>query len=405
MDGRENWIRFQQVFGCGTTRGQKILTHFGHPDGIFTRTPGELAQMGVFTPGELRRIRDSIVEDQAVRILDFCEDYGCAVLTPEDPSYPRLLREIYAFPQVLYVMGSLEGLEDELAIAIVGTRHCTEYGKRAAEVISGELAAKGAAIVSGLARGIDTISHTAALRAGGRTIAVQGCGIDVTYPPENLRLKESIIHCGGAVITEFPPGEAPKPYHFPIRNRIISGISNGTVVVEGTRSSGSLITAGHAFTQNRDVFAVPGSIFSRTSQGPNYLIRQGAKAVDSVESILEEYRHLIRWELPGREPPPQQKTLFEEFDKSGYNEGQWPEKPGTAPAKGKEKTAPVQQPLPAYLSDIQQKVFSALSDGEIQTSDAISQKCGLPVQAVLAALTQLEIFGLVKTHPGRRFSL
>jgi DNA processing protein len=404
MDGRENWIRFQQVFGCGTTRGQKILTHFGHPDGVFARTREELAQLGILTPAELRRIQDAVTEDRAAQILDFCEDYGCTVLTPEDPSYPRLLREIYAFPQVLYVMGSLEGLEDELAIAMVGTRHCTEYGKRAAEAIAGELAAKGAAIISGLAKGIDAVSHAAALRAGGRTIAVQGCGIDVTYPLENARLKESIIHCGGAVVTEFPPGEAPRPYHFPVRNRIISGLSNGIVVVEGTRSSGSLITAGHAFTQNRDVFAVPGSIFSKASQGPNYLIRQGAKAVDNVESILEEYRYLIRWELPGGEPPPEQKTLFEEFDKSGYNEEQRLEETGAISPKGK-KAVSVQQPLPAYLNDVQQKIFSALSDGEILTSDVISQQCGLPVQAVLAALTQLEIFGLVKTHPGRRFSL
>ena len=405
MDGKESWIRFQQVFGYGTTRGQKVLARLGHPDAVFGRSPAELAELNFFTPAELRRIKDAAEGSRPEEIAAFCEDYGCAILTPDDPEYPQRLREIYACPWVLYVLGSLEGLDEELAVAMVGTRRCTEYGERAAEAIAGELAAKGAAIVSGLARGIDTVCHMAALKAGGRTIGVQGCGIDVAYPAENAHLREMMVGYGGAVVSEFPPGTPPAPHHFPIRNRIISGLSNGTVVVEGTRRSGSLITAGHALTQNRDVFAVPGSIFSELSQGPNYLIQQGARVADGAESVLEEYRHLIRWEPAEKElPEAEQKSLFEEFDKSGYNVEQRPGKKRAA-AKSRTPGRAVQQPLPAYLTEAQQKVFSALEDGAVHTSDEISEGSGLPSHTVLAALTQLEIFGLVRVHPGRRFSL
>ena len=414
MAGKESWIRFQQVFGYGTTRGQKVLTRLGSPGALFERPAAELAEEGILDRQELRRVRDAAASDRPGRILDFCEDYGCAVLTPEDPDYPQRLREVYSHPWVLYVMGDIRGLDELLTIAMVGTRNSTGYGEEAASAIAGELAAKGAVIVSGLARGIDTVSHLAALKAGGRTIGVQGCGIDVVYPLENQRLREMMVQYGGAVVSEFPPGEPPRPKNFPIRNRIISGLSSGTVVVEGTRRSGSLITAGHAFTQNRDVFAVPGSIFSKASQGTIYLIQQGAKAVDGAESILEEYAPLIRW-VPPESPAPAPKLSpaeFEELDKTGYNEKQRPEKPRKPPRKkappegeGKGRAAPVQQPLPAYLTEAQQKVFSALEDGGIHTSDEISAGSGLPAQAVLAALTQLEIFGLVKVHPGRRFSL
>ena len=243
-------------------------------------------------------------------------------------------------------------------------------------------------IVSGLARGIDTISHTATLKAGGRTVAVLGCGLDMTYPPENRQLGELILRYGGALVSEYPPGTPPLPRHFPTRNRIISGLSCGIVVVEGNRHSGSLITAGHAFTQNRDVFAVPGSIFSEPSSGPNYLLRQGAIPVDGVESILEEFRHLIRPEEPAPEKNP---SLFEELEQKGYNEERKPQ--------------PLRKAPPGYLTETQQKVYRALAGGGERTADEIVQECGLPLPAALSALTQLEIFGLAKLHPGKRFSL
>ncbi len=399
------WVRFQQVFGCGTTRGQKLLTRLGRPSALFEMPKHRLAS--ILKPGEMERLQREGSEEKAQEILDRCCDLGCQVLTPDDADYPQRLREVYGCPSALYVWGSLADLDDCLAIGMVGTRRCTAYGEQAAELISGELAKKGAVIVSGLARGIDTVSHAAALRAGGRTVAVLGCGIDVTYPPENAHLKELIVRYGGAVVTEYPPGTPPLPRHFPIRNRIISGLSNGVVVVEGNRHSGSLITAGHAFAQNRDVFAVPGSIFSEVSAGPNYLLRQNAIPVDGVESILEEYQYLIRWEPAGE---PSEKTaggkttsLFEELEQNGYNDER--KAPPPAAKGGRRPAAPVQETLPAYLTEAQQKVYGALAEGGEQAADEIVRGSGLPLPAVLSALTQLEIFGLVKTHPGKRFSL
>lgn len=402
------WIRFQKTFGCGTTRGQKVLDRFdGRPEAIFQGPMEKLSASGLFTAGELKNMTAAGSEESAWKVLDFCEDYGCEALTPDDEEYPNCLRQIYNCPAVLYVRGSLAGLDESLAIAMVGTRRPSDYGIKAARMIAGGLAEKGAVIVSGLARGIDTVSHTAALKAGGKTVAVLGCGIDIVYPAENARLMELIIRGGGAVVTEFPPGEQPLHFHFPVRNRVISGLSQGVVIVEGTRRSGSLITASHAYAQNRDVFAVPGSIFSDASEGPNYLLSQHAKAVDCVEAILEEYEYRLQWEPREKEKekifsekPP---SSFEESEKNGYNDERRPEDRPDRKRREASKTV-VRQPLPAYLDEAQRKVCETLTRQPV-TADYIAAQSGLPTPAILSALTQLEIFGLVETHPGRRFSL
>ena len=406
MESKIPWIRFQKTFGYGTARGQKILDRFGgRPEKLFGEPMKNLAATGMFRPVELKNMTTAGSEESAWRVLDLCEDNGCQVLTPDDPDYPVNLRQISGFPAVLYVRGSLAGLDESLSIAMVGTRRPTEYGIKAADAIAGALSEKGAVIVSGLAKGIDTASHIAALKAGGRTVAVLGCGIDIVYPAENARLADLILRHGGAVVTEFPPGTQPMRHHFPIRNRIISGLSHGVVIVEGTRRSGSLITANHAYAQSRDVFAVPGSIFSKTSEGPNYLLAQYAKAVDCVESILEEYEYRLHWEPRQTEKINSQKTLssFEQSEENGYNDGRRSEGKGRPGREEGEKAAPVRQP-PGFLSEAQRKVFMALSGEEPRTSDYIAQESGLAAPAVLTALTQLEIFGLVRTHPGKRFS-
>lgn len=406
MSDRLDWVRFQQVFGCGSTRGRKVLDHFGSPGAFLAQRPGEMARLGL-NQRELERLGTVGSEEAAQKILDRCRALGCKALIPEDPGYPQRLREIYNYPAVLYLQGDLDGLDQKLAIAMVGTRNCTDYGRRAARAIAEGLAEKGAVIVSGLARGIDTVSHEATLRAGGRTVAVLGCGVDIVYPPENARLEKQILRHGGAVVSEYPPGTRPLPRHFPIRNRVISGLSNGVVVVEGTRRSGSLITASHAFTQSREVFAVPGDIFSRTSEGPNYLLRQSAKAVDGLESILEEFQFLIQW-VPAEGT--EEKTLFEESEQKGYNGGQRPLGESPRPERRPEPELkldpePAQLALPAYLTETQQKIYAVLGSGEVFTADLIAAQSGLPLPAVLADLTRMEIFGLVRIHPGRRFSL
>lgn len=390
------WILFQNVFGCGTARSQKVLDHFGHPGAIFDIPYAKLAAEGSFTKGELTRLA-AATSSAAQQVLDRCRELGCRVLTPADGEYPDRLRQIYAPPSVLYVLGSLEGLDQSLAIAMVGTRSHTSYGKRAASDIAEGLARRGVAVVSGLAAGIDADSHGAALRAGGRTIAVLGNGIDTIYPASNRELHRLILERDGAVITEFPPGSGVQPYHFPIRNRIISGLCQGTVVVEGARHSGSLITAGHALAQGRDVFAVPGNIYSPMSQATNWLISQGAVPVASWRDILEEYNYLIEEEP---DPQAQKQGGFDNIEANVYNR----QKGKAAKVEEASSRTAQQQMLPACLTENQRAVLRAL-EAEPADADTITARCGLPVGTVLAALTQLELFGHLKVHPGRRFSL
>lgn len=388
MDNLTAWLLFQQAFGFGTSRGQKVLDRLGHPAGFFSLPLPEQQELLQLTLAERRRMQE-ITPRRVEAIQKTCENLRCTILTPEHPQYPQRLGHIYAPPAVLYARGSLEGLDDTLCIAMVGTRRCTDYGRQAAARLAGELAQAGVTIISGMALGIDTVCHQAALVASGRTVAVWGTGIDQVYPTSNSALAESILEFDGALLTEFPPGSGPMPFHFPIRNRIVSGLSQGTVVVEGTQRSGSLITAGHALTQDRDVFAVPGDIFSPMSQAPNWLISEGATMVRDVQDILDQYRHLI-----AKKPPTSAKKIRYTPDK--------PSPEGHAVPK-KEQAALAQTKLDLGLTDVQNQLYQLL-DGSPQTSDQLVKDSGLGVGMVLATLTQLEIFGLVQVHPGRRFS-
>ena len=359
-----DWMRFQLAYGFGTVRAAKALEKWHSPTLLFHTEDWRLRQHGMGEE-ELRRVREAKDADQG-KILGFCERNGVKILTPDDDMYPQRLRNIYSPPAVLYVAGSWMDLNDILTIAVVGTRHCTEYGRWAARQISADLAARGVVTVSGLAVGIDSCCHDATVEAGGRTIAVQGCGIDVTYPAANRELKKKILRSGGAVITEFPPGAEPNSYHFPIRNRIIAGLCHGTLVVEGERRSGSLITAGFALTEGRDVFAVPGN-------------------VDSPMSAAG----------PGEEAEAEQLTLCEK-----------------QPSKAKKKEKPA--PAKAYplrsddgmletLNGSQRTVLEVLSS-EPMTADEVVAATGLSVPETLSVLTQLEIFGIIRIHAGHRFS-
>lgn len=202
-----------------------------------------------------------------------------------DDNYPEKLKNIYAKPQSLYLLGD-ERILNSKAIAIVGCRDCTDYGKNNAYKFAYELAKKGVCIISGLARGIDTYAHIGALKANGKTIAVLGCGLNIIYPPENLRLYQEIVRSGGAIITEFPLGTKPEKLNFPIRNRIISGLSNGVLVVEAKKISGTSITVNYALEQGRDVYAIPGNIFSNSSYGTNEMIKEGAIPTTRVDDII-----------------------------------------------------------------------------------------------------------------------
>lgn len=372
-----DWAIFQRIFGYGTTRSQKVLDAVGHPSELLSTPVDHIERLRLLAPRELAAVsRLSTLTTECGKLLEIAYRLGCTVLTPDSDSYPNRLRNIYSAPSVLYVLGSLEGFDKAPSIGMVGTRRHTEYGSKVADELSFGLASVGVTVVSGLAAGIDTISHKAALRASGRTVAVLGCGPDTVYPITNTDLHEAIIKSGGAVVTEFPPTEKPLAFHFPIRNRVISGLSLGVVVVEGSRHSGSLITAGHAVTQDREVFAVPGSIYSQMSQATNWLITQGATMATSVDDILSQFPYLDT--IPQKNNVPEQISF--DIPESGvYNDT-----------------------VPSFLSDNQSKVLRAIT-AEPMTADAILAKTELPLPAVLASLTQLEIFGLINALAGRRF--
>lgn len=279
------WVGFNIVRGIGPMRFRALVDHFGDLEKAWHADARELKKAGLD-----RRALESLMTTRSTISLDGemekIERQGARVLTWDDPAYPPRLLNIYNPPPVLYVKGEILS-EDQWAVAVVGTRRATVYGKEAARWIAGDLARNRVTIVSGLARGIDSEAHRAALDAGGRTIAVLGSGIDIIYPPESRRLAQAVVE-RGALVSEYAIGTPPEAGNFPPRNRIISGLSLGVVIVEAGERSGALITGDFALEQGREVFAVPGNIFRRKSMGTNKLIQQGAKPVLSVEDVLEE---------------------------------------------------------------------------------------------------------------------
>jgi len=276
---------FTYVPGIGRVKLSLLQSYFGDLQSAWMAPIDELQSAGLDAKAakSLVATRASISLDDELRRL---ERLNVKVLSADDPLFPPRLREVYDCPILIYVRGTLRR-EDECAVAVVGTRHPSVYGRQAAEEITKELARNRVAVVSGLAAGIDAVAHRASLDAGGRTIAVTGCGLDMVYPSSHVALARGIME-HGALVSEFPLGTRPKAEHFPQRNRIISGMSLGVLVVEAGEESGALLTAHRALEQNRDVFAIPGSIFSPLSAGTNYLIQPGAKLIRNCEDVLEE---------------------------------------------------------------------------------------------------------------------
>ena len=271
--------------GIGRVKTSQLLEYFTTLEHAWKASTGELKKAGLDskTVDTIVNLRPRISPADEMESL---KQYKVKVLTCNSPAYPQRLKEIYDYPPVLYIRGNLLP-EDECCLAVVGTRRATVYGRQVTEEIVGDLARNKITIVSGLAKGIDSVAHRAALEAGARTIAVFACGLDIVYPAENAKLAREIIE-RGALISEYPLGTKPKADNFPRRNRIMSGLSLGVLVVEAGESSGALITANQALEQNREVFAVPGSILSPTSRGTNHLIQEGAKLVRNYVDILEE---------------------------------------------------------------------------------------------------------------------
>lgn len=281
-----DWIALNMVRRIGPRTANLLLDRFGSPASVFAASRHDLLAAGL-KPDTISELHDSAILDLANAEIERLEQMGARVVTIEDEDYPPLLREIYDPPISLYVQGHLSLLVNTPCLAVVGSRRCSTYGVNAANSLSRALAEQGVTIVSGLARGIDAAAHRGALEAGGATIGVIGTGLDVSYPKEHKKLAEEIV-VSGATLTEFPLGTPPLAQNFPYRNRILSGLCFGVLIVEAAEHSGSLITARLAMEQDREVFAVPGNITSQTSFGPNYLIKDGAKLVQHWRDIIEE---------------------------------------------------------------------------------------------------------------------
>ncbi len=279
------WVGFSLIPGIGRVRSAQLESYFANLEDAWKATPAELKQSGLEN-SSIRAITSWRPKISLETEMEKLERYKVKVLTYHDPEYPARLKEIYDYPPILYVRGSLLP-EDEWCLAVVGTRRATVYGRQVTEEIVTDLARNRITIVSGLAKGIDSIAHRSALEAGGRSIAVFGCGLDIVYPGENAELARRIMQ-QGALISEYPLGTRPRADNFPRRNRIMSGLSLGVLVTEAGETSGAMITAHLALEQNREVFAIPGSILSPASIGTNHLIQEGAKLVRDYTDILEE---------------------------------------------------------------------------------------------------------------------
>jgi DNA processing protein len=307
------YLAFSLIRGVGRVTLGKIKDHFGSLEEAWSAGALSFKEAGV-EDGVIEEIvkSRSLISPEAE--IEKLARNAVQAFTPFDEGYPKLLREIHDYPPVIYVKGKL--VPDELCLAVVGSRQPTVYGRQVAEEITTELARSGITIVSGLARGIDSIAHRTALEAGGRSIGVLGSGVDIIYPPENKLLAQEIVK-NGALVSEMPLGTSPKPEYFPRRNRIMSGLATGVLVIEAKEKSGALITASLALEQNREVFAVPGSIFSPNSKGTNRLIQEGAKLVSKASDIFEELNLVttqpeILVEVPA---DPSEASIFERLSR------------------------------------------------------------------------------------------
>ena len=368
------------VPGIGPRTMEVLLSAFGSPAGVLAKREEELLRVGGVGPKLARAIRHSAGTDAAQRELERCRELGARVLPRGGADYPALLAEIPDAPAILYCQGTLLP-QDEIAVAIVGSRRCTYYGINQAERLAGGLARAGITVVSGLARGIDGAAHQAALAAGGRTIAVTATGLETVYPPGHEQLAEQVA-ASGAILTEFRLAQKPLAGLFPQRNRIISGLSLGVIVIEAGRKSGALHTARHAMEQNRDVFAVPGRIDSVACEGCHDLIRDGATLIRDIDDVLSQLGPLLR---PVQIDGSKHDSVSQERGRR-------------APDKSRE----VRSVAELSLSDQEQSVLDRLG-GEPISVDALLGMCDMEASRVLATLTVLEMKRLVRRLPGNEF--
>ncbi len=397
----EYWIWMQNSLGVGA-RTDEILSYFETPENLYNAGSKEWRLSGLFTPKKIEALK-STTPSETGKILNECRQKGYNIITPDNPLFPERLRTLSDMPLVLYGIGDCSVLSDVVSIGVVGTRNASPYGIQVAQKLSYALASSGATVVSGGALGVDSEAHAGAMLAKGRTLAFLGCGLSFGYLKENASLRRAITRYG-AVVSEYPPFAPAGRMTFPIRNRLISGVSLGVVVIEAGVKSGSLITANCALEQGRDVFAIPGDIVRSSFDGTNHLIKNGAKPVFSAEDILIEYESLYGdlFDISKSRVPLSAVEYVEYRKKKTGN---------VRSAKPDKKSAeeiinpPVERKeLPEYISEEAKCVYAVLNEKETHIDDIV-RKTDLKMNVVLSSLTELELSGFAELVSGKKYRI
>jgi len=370
-----DWIALNMTPGVGPRAATKLLERFGSAGAVFHARRPELESLRL-KPETIESLIKNEFHERATGELERVKALGGDILILDDGSYPNLLREIDDPPPVLYVKGDWQACFEQPGVGVIGSRQCSTYGENASEMLSRDLASRGITVVSGLARGIDSAAHKGAIRGQGRTVAVMGTGIDNVYPRENNGLVREILASGGCLVTQFPLGTPPLKDNFPYRNRIISGLSLGVLIIEANERSGSLITARLAMEQNREVMAVPGNITSGNSFGTNYLIKTGAKLVQQWQDVVAE----LPSDISAAILPPKIDKLQAEDAK--------------------------RQPevIPADMNENERKVWALLAADDATHIDILLESSGLSFGDLNAVLVSLDIRDLIRVLPGKNYA-
>ena len=398
------WLWLTTRKGLGQRTILRLLEYFGTPERTYFALREDLEPIPGLSPQAVSSLLDKSMEESDA-ILGRCDELGVQIMTIQDSDYPERLRQLDDPPVVLYILGHRIRFDEEAAFGIVGSRTPSAYGQEVAPKLGLELARHGALLVSGIAQGIDSLALRGALKGGGRVVSVLAGGVDVPYPRENRFLYQDVAAVG-ALISEYPPGTRHKGEHFPIRNRLISGLSLGVVAVECARFSGTMLTINHALEQNRDVCAVPGSIFAPMSQGPNWLLQQGARPVTSGEDILMGYWDQFPQKLvqaPNLDPEIMRERLGPPPKDS--EPAAQPE-PSPPQPKGEEKPQRPKVSLAEQrerFTDDQLVVLHAMLEGA-DTADELVDRTQIPARRVLSALTMLQVDGAAEQCPGGRYA-
>lgn len=395
MNRKLFWIWLSLGLSPGSRSCKQILEHFETPEDFFQASDDQWRSCRL-SAGEYMALRIRDLE-KSKAILTFCQEKEIHLIVPGDPAYPSCLWEISNPPALLYCQGTLPNSEEALCLAAVGTRRATSDGVKAAFELCYQLASAGTIIVSGGALGADQAALEGALRAQGKTIAVLGGGVDVDYPPNFSGFRRRILENGGAVLSEYPPGARPYRGNFPIRNRVISGLSRGVLVIEAPKHSGALITARLALEQNRDVFALPGSVRSEVSFGTNQLIKDGAKPVTCPEDILEEYAYTYADSYS--EAIEKSEAVFTE------KENDFPQEKILLQSLNERKKLPKAPPAvrEEEFSKIALRLYQVMG-WEPTYLDTLAEQAGLSASQALQAVTELELSGIIQSYSGRRYA-